>query len=577
MIEHEAIVIGAGLAGLRAALELNMRNVNVGILTRVHPVRSHSLAAQGGINAPLGNHVRGAYDSPEKHAFDTIKGSDYLADQMAALTMTKMASQMVYELEHWGCPFSRTNDGKIAQRPFGGAGFPRTCFAVDKTGHVILHTLFEKTCEFMDSAERENIKLYEEFTALSLIVEDDVCYGVVALNMRTGELEIFKSGGVIIASGGSGRMYRNTTNSLISTGLGAALAYWEEVALKDMEFIQFHPTSLYGTNILMTEGARGEGGYLLNNKGERFLANYPDSAKSMEIAPRDIVSRNMWTEIVEGRGFENAYVNLDLRHLGRQKIMERLPGIRDIAMNFAGVDPIEEPIPVQPGQHYTMGGIDCDDKGATSLKGLYAAGECACISVHGANRLGGNSLLDTLVFGALSGGGLAEYIQGGSSGRKPSETLYKDRVDRVDSQLTEMESRTEGELYFGIKEEMENLMVEKVGIFRDGKNLSEALSKIRELKERFKKVRLLGGNGRKLNNHILSAMDLKANLDTAETVIMGALEREESRGSHYRMDFKTRDDKKFLHHTLIYYKDGEPKLDKSEVDISLYEPKERKY
>lgn len=577
MIVNEAIVIGAGLAGLRAALELNMNNVQVGIITRVHPVRSHSLAAQGGINASLGNHVRCAYDNPEKHAFDTIKGSDYLADQKAALEMTTMAREMIYELEHWGCPFSRTIDGKIAQRPFGGAGFPRTCYAVDKTGHVILHTLYERTLAFLDSAERENIRLFEEYVALSLIVEDGVCYGAIVLNLETGELEIFKANGVVIATGGSGRMYENTTNALISTGLGASLAYREGVALKDMEFIQFHPTTLYGTNILMTEGARGEGGFLLNNKGERFLANYPDSAEKMEVGPRDIVSRNEQREIEAGNGFENAYLHLDLRHLGRDKILDRLPGIRDIAINFAGVDPIDEPVPIQPGQHYTMGGIDCNSDCETSIKGLYAAGECACVSYHGANRLGGNSLLDTLVSGKVSGLSLAKYLEEGASGKTPKESLFNDRLERLDSMLSEFEDRQDGELYVDIKEEMENLMVDKVGIFRNAEGLKEALNKIRELKDRFKKVKLICGKNRTFNDHLLSALDLSGNLDSAEAVIIGALAREESRGSHYRTDFTERDDENYLHHTLVYYDEVEPKLEKKEVDLSLYEPKERKY
>ncbi|MEK6622009.1 MAG: FAD-dependent oxidoreductase, partial [Planctomycetota bacterium] len=408
MIYHDAIVVGGGLAGLRAAIELNRNNVKVAIISRVHPTRSHSVAAQGGINAPLGNHPRGGTDNWEKHALDTVKGSDYLADQDAVIRMTKDAARRVVEMEHWGCPFSRTTEGKIAQRPFGGAGFPRACYAADKTGHALLHTLYQQTIKLKHASERNEMAIYEEWMVTDLVVEDGDCVGVIAMDMVTGRLEAFQAGVVIFATGGAGRIYGNSTNALINTGMGIALPYWAGIALKDMEFIQFHPTTILGKNILITEGCRGEGGYLLNNKGERFLANYDDSKKDMEIAPRDILARNIVREIMAGGGFDNTYVHLDLRHLGEKKIVERLPGIRAICIEFAGVDPITTPIPIQPGQHYTMGGIDCNTEGETTVKGFYVAGEAACVSVHGANRLGGNSLLDTIVFGAIAGGNAAK-------------------------------------------------------------------------------------------------------------------------------------------------------------------------
>ena len=330
MIYHDAIVVGGGLAGLRAAIELNRHNIKVAVISKVHPIRSHSVAAQGGINAPLGNHFRGVYDTWEKHAFDTVKGSDYLADQDAVIRMTKDAAERIYEMEHWGCPFSRTTEGKIAQSPFGGAGFPRTCFVADTTGHALLHTLYQKIVKFKQAAERKEMVIYEEWLVTDLVIEDGVCVGVIALDIVSGKLGAFQAGAVIFATGGAGRIYGKSTNAMINTGMGIALPYWAGVPLKDMEFIQFHPTTLFGKNILMTEGCRGEGGYLLNNKGERFLEKYSDSKKDMEIAPRDIIARNIAREIMAGGGFDNSYVHLDMRHLGEEKIMQRLPAIRDI-------------------------------------------------------------------------------------------------------------------------------------------------------------------------------------------------------------------------------------------------------
>jgi succinate dehydrogenase / fumarate reductase flavoprotein subunit len=572
---HDVIIVGGGLAGLRAAIEVNMHNLKAGVLSKVYPVRSHSVAAQGGINAPLGNHPRGGHDSWERHAFDTVKGSDYLADQDAVVRMTKDAAERIIEMEHWGCPFSRTSEGKIAQRPFGGAGFPRTCFAADKTGHTLLHTLYEQIVKYEQAAERGELTVYNEWLVTSLVVENGVCRGVVALEMATGNLEAFKADAVIFATGGSGRMYPNSTNAMINTGMGMAVPYRAGVALKDMEFIQFHPTTLFGSNILMTEGCRGEGGYLTNNKGDRFLADYADSRKQMEVAPRDIVARNMTTEILEGRGFEHAYLNLDLRHLGEEKIATRLPGIRDICRKFLGIDPVAEPIPVQPGQHYTMGGIDCNADGGSDVHGFYAAGEASCISVHGANRLGGNSLLETIVYGKIAGQHASEYVLGKTDSGAGDDTL-EDAL-AADVKKIERLLHSEGtEDPAVLKAEMQKLMMEKVGIFRTKENLAEAAEEIRKLRDRYTNIKLKH-TGRKFNYDLSWNIELGGSLDVAEVVVQGALAREESRGSHFRLDFNKRDDERFLKHTLAYYTPDGPRLEYSDVTLGYWEPKERKY
>jgi succinate dehydrogenase / fumarate reductase flavoprotein subunit len=402
MIFHDILIVGGGLAGLRAAIAAAEKKADVAIVTRLYPVRSHSGQAQGGVNAALANNPKAADDTPEKHGFDTIKGSDFLADQETSIFLTQEAPEVVFEIEHWGCPFSRTPEGKIAQRPFGGAGYPRTCYGSDRTGHYMLQTLYEQTV-------KHDIKVYSEWAVVALARDVDTCCGVVALDMKSGQLQAMGANAVIFATGGSARIYGNSTNGITSTAFGVAMPYWAGVPLKDMEFIQFHPTSLFPSNILMTEGCRGEGGILVNKDGDRFMSKY--APKAMELGPRDIVARSIITEILEGRGFEDSYVYLDLTHLGKAKIMERLPGIREITLDFIGLDPIEKPIPIQPGTHYCMGGIDVDVNGATILPGFYAAGECSCVSVHGANRLGGNSLLDTLVFGRRAGSVAGDFVK----------------------------------------------------------------------------------------------------------------------------------------------------------------------
>ena len=565
MIFHDILIVGGGLAGLRAAIEASLAKKDVALVSKIHPVRSHSGAAQGGINAALANNEQAKDDTPEKHGFDTIKGSDYLADQEASIMMTSAGPEVIFEMEHWGCPFSRTPEGKVAQRPFGGAGYPRTCYGADKTGHYILQTLYEQTV-------KQNVRFYEEWIVTALVKENDTCCGVIALDLRSGELVAMGANAVIFATGGSGRMYGNTTNALTSTCLGVAMPYWAGVPLKDMEFIQFHPTSLYPNNILMTEGCRGEGGILVNKDGDRFMRKYAE--KAMELAPRDIVSRSITTEILEGRGFEDSYVYLDLRHLGRAKIMERLPGIREITLDFIGLDPIEKPIPIQPGMHYTMGGIDTNIDGQSPLKGFFAAGECACVSVHGANRLGGNSLLETVVFGKRAGAEAAEYVK--NLPKTPKTSPLDSALKKGEKNLSELLSSNGKENPYRLNLELRKLMPEKAGIFRTEKGMAEGLSQIKALKERLKKCRPISSSKR-YNYDKMWMLELKGNLDIAEVVLAGALARKESRGSHSRRDFPQRDDVNWLKHTLATYTPEGPKLSYKDAQITKYKPEERKY
>jgi succinate dehydrogenase / fumarate reductase flavoprotein subunit len=565
LLSHDILIVGGGLAGLRAAIEAKRSGRDVAILSKVHPLRSHSVAAQGGINAALGNAPTPMKDTWKNHAFDTIKGSDYLADQDAVEIMCREAPERVIEMEHWGTLYSRNEDGKIAQRPFGGAGFPRTCYAADRTGHNLLHTLYEQVVGL-------EIPVYEEWVALSLVVEEGRCVGVLGLCFFEGRILPIQAKAVVLATGGYGRTYLRSTNAVINTGSGCFLAYQVGIPLEDMEFVQFHPTSLFGTNILITEGARGEGGYLVNAKGERFMERYAPHV--MELGPRDIVARGAQTEINQGRGFEGGYVYLDLRHLGREKILDRLPGIRQIAMDFAGVDPVLEPIPIQPAQHYSMGGIPTNVDGETQLPGLFAAGECACVSVHGANRLGGNSLLETLVFGERAGKRAAEQVK--MAREIPDKTVFQNHLRAYQSGVKEIFGRKKGESAFLIRDEMKALMTSQVGIFREESALLPAKEKIRELKKRFLKIGLKQKD-LPFNNEFIQYWELEGMLHLAEAIVEGALARKESRGSHFRMDYPNRDDEHWLRHTLAYKTPEGLKLDYKEVTITSYPPKERTY
>jgi succinate dehydrogenase / fumarate reductase flavoprotein subunit len=561
---HDAVVVGGGLTGLRAAVELLRAGRDVALISKVHPLRSHSVAAQGGINAALGNAPDGQDDTWERHAFDTVKGADYLADQDAVQAMCKEAPYTVIELEHMGTVFSRLADGRIAQRPFGGARLPRTCYAADRTGHNLLHTLYEQ-------ATAARLTVCEEFFVTTLIVEDGWCVGCVAIEIPTGVLHGFAANATLLAAGGHGRIYARSTNAVINTGDGAALALRAGVPLEDMEFVQFHPTTLHGTNILITEGARGEGGYLLNNQRERFMKDY--APKAMELAPRDIVARAIQTEVDEGRGFENEYVELDLTHLGAERIKARLPGIRQIAMDFAGVDPIEKPIPVQPGQHYSMGGVASSVDGATPMPGLYAAGECSCVSVHGANRLGGNSLLETVVFGKLAGAAIAENVD---DLVPPADAVVKNTVAEERARIRTLLSREAGEGIADTRDELKRVMFEHFGVFRDGSSMKEGVAKLHALRRRCDRIRI-GGTAGPFNQALVHALELENMVAIAPTIGLGALQREESRGAHYRRDFPKRDDDRFLKHTMACLRDGEIELEYADVILGTFPVKERTY
>ncbi len=468
---HDVLVVGAGCAGMRAAIEAYDLGADVALLSKIHPVRSHSGAAEGGINAALGN---ASEDSPEEHAYDTVKGSDYLGDQDAIEILCDEAPGDVYQLEHWGAVFSRTDDGRIAQRPFGAAGAPRTAYAADITGHVLIHVLYEQVM-------KRDLQVYEEFFAWKLVVDDDRCQGVIAWDLLNGGLKTIGAKTVVLATGGAGRLYSGTTNAYACTGDGMAMALRAGVPLKDMEMMQFHPTTLAPTGVLITEGCRGEGAYLLNSENERFLKNYAPNA--MELASRDVISRAEQVEIDEGRGVDGN-VLLDLRHLGAEKILERLHGTRELSMTFAGVDPIHEPIPVRPGAHYHMGGVDTDhEEGVTELEGLYAAGECACVSVHGANRLGGNALMETITYGRRAGAAAADWAL-------THTTVTVPRGVEVDAEreLKTLLDRREGERPWQIRDELATTMHENFGVFRREKQMKEQQRIVEFLRERYENV-----------------------------------------------------------------------------------------
>jgi succinate dehydrogenase / fumarate reductase flavoprotein subunit len=551
---HDVLIVGAGLAGMRAALAAvsQLAHLDVAVVSKVHPVRSHSVAAQGGINAALGEN-----DSWEAHAFDTVKGGLYLGDQDAIEAMCREAPGDILDLERMGVIFSRDEHGRIAQRPFGGAGFPRTCYAADRTGHAILHAMYEQLL-------KHHLLVYEEWYVTSLIMEDGVCRGVIAWDLVHGGLQAIGAKAVILATGGSGRVFLTSTNAVINTGDGMALAYRAGAPLEDMEFVQFHPTTLKDTGILITEGARGEGGYLLNTLGERFMKRY--APEQMELATRSTVSLAIGQEITEGRGVDGC-VLLDLRHLGRPKILERLPQIRELALEFAGVDPMETPIPVRPGAHYQMGGVRTNAWGETEIPGLYAAGECACVSVHGANRLGGNSLLETVAFGRRAGTRAAEYASS-LQPRALSDRELKEQEERVRTLVNNRGT----ERAWQIRDELGQTMSQNLGIFRTQTSMATAQDQVCNLKVRAKDV-VLHDRGQIFNTDLIQALELECLLEIAETIIAGAVARQESRGAHYRADFPQRDDSRWLKHTLADRTPNGPILRHAPVTITRWPSK----
>jgi succinate dehydrogenase / fumarate reductase flavoprotein subunit len=571
---YDVIIVGAGLAGLRAAIEIG-EEINVAVLSKVFATRSHSGAAQGGIGAALGNEEE---DDWEWHMFDTVKGSDYLGDQDAIEILAKDAPRAIYELEHLGVPFNRTKEGKIAQRAFGGhtrnfgeAPVKRACYAADRTGRVILDTLWEKCLQ-------RGVVFYDEFQMLSLIVHEGQCCGVLAYALATGKLHTFQSKAVLLATGGAGKIYKITSNAFATTGDGLAIAFRAGAPLEDMEFVQFHPTGIYKLGILISEAARGEGGVLRNNDGERFMERYAPVIK--DLAPRDMVSRCMLEEIRAGKGIEGKdYLHLDLTHLGKEVLDTKLSEITGFARTYAGVDPVLEPIPVHPTCHYMMGGIAADvdgrvviDTEGTPFPGLYAAGECACVSVHGSNRLGCNSLLDLLVFGRRAGQEMNQTV----SSIELTKIPFKPEKEMSDWINALMESNGK-ERSSHIRAELQEVMMDKVSVFRKREGLLKAMEKVRELRERYERVSLQD-KGNCFNRDLLDALELGYMLDLAELITLGALEREESRGAHYREDFPKRDDEKWLVHTMFKYSaTEEPQISFRPVTITKFQPKERKY
>jgi fumarate reductase flavoprotein subunit len=566
---YDVLVVGGGLAGIRAAIaavETNPR-ARVGMLSKVYPMRSHTVSAEGGAAAALRPE-----DSYENHAFDTVKGSDYLADQDVVEAFVREAPVEIIQMEHWGCPWSRDPDGKISARPFGGMTTWRTCFAADKSGFHMLHSIFQTSLKY------PQIVRHDEVFVTKLLVEDSRCVGVVALDMKTGRIDAITAKTTILATGGLGRVYAFTTNGNICTGDGMALAYRAGVALKDMEMVQFHPTGLPFTGILITEAVRGEGGYLYNNQGERFLKRYVPN--KMELGPRDIISRAMVTEFEEGRGFEGPhgkYLQLDVRHLGEKVIDRKLPFMRELGREYVGIDIVKEPIPVRPVQHYQMGGVDADISGATDIAGLYAAGECANVGLNGANRLGSNSLSECLVFGAAAGRAGAEYA---SSARpitaNPVDAMVWDEARRVEVAYLEKKG---GEERIGvIREEMQRDMDAGAGVFRTREGLEKLVEQLGGLRERFERIKI-EDSSRTFNTELTSAMELDFMLEVAQTIAVSALAREESRGAHARRDFPERNDEKFLKHTLAYRRDGgvRPRLEYDDVHIGNFKPQARTY
>jgi len=566
-IEHDIVIVGGGAAGLRAAIAAAevSDGLSIALVSKVYPMRSHTVSAEGGAGAAVGED-----DSLDLHAFDTIRGSDYLADQDAVEAFVAESPGEIVQLEHWGCPWSREPDGRIAVRPFGGMSVNRTVFAADKTGFHLLHSLFQTSLKY------ERVVRHDEFFVTSLLVEEGRCAGVAAIDLLDSEVRCITAKAVILCTGGCGRIFSFTTNAAINTGDGMALAYRAGVPLEDMEFVQYHPTGLPGTGILMTEASRGEGGYLVNKEGRRFLEDYIPS--KMELGPRDILSRAIIQEIEKGHAFEGPYgeyVHLDVRHLGEETIDTKLPFVRELARDFVGIDPVHEPIPVRPVVHYMMGGVDTDLVGRTPLSGLYAAGEAACVSINGANRLGSNSLSECLVFGARVGRQAAEdALDATPVPENPATLLAEAEQDRLLASYLEKDG---GRERIGpIRRDLQLAMEKGAGVFRTEESLKEGVEDVRALRERYRDLSL-DDRDRAFNTELVAALELENMLDVAETIVRSGLERRESRGSHTRRDHPDRDDDRFLKHSLAFSAPDGPRIEYGDVTVTRWPPAERKY
>lgn len=568
VLTHDLLILGSGIAGLRAAVQaaiVSEGKLDIAIISKLHLMRSHSVSAEGGTAAVLRPEEG---DSLELHAWDTVKGSDFLADQDTVQRFVETMPGEIMQLDKWGMPWSRRPDGRIDQRPFGGHSYPRATYAADKTGFFEMQTLYDTLRKYA------SVTKYMEWFVTAIIVKDGRFMGLLAFDISTGEFYYIRGKALVLATGGAGRLYNFTTYAHTVTSDGLAMAYRAGIPLKDMEFIQFHPTGLVPSGILVTEGARGEGGYLINSKGERFMEKY--APEKLELAPRDIVSRSMMTEILEGRGIEGPdglhYLLLDLRHLGAKKINERLPLVREVTIHYAGVDPIEEPIPVRPVAHYTMGGVHTDINGKTPIEGIWAAGEVASVSVHGANRLGTNSTAECLAYGKISGEEAAKFAMKEKSIPDVPNELVNEEIKKIEDLFT----RKGTENVYRIRKELRDTMGEYMGIFRTGEGMQKALTKVKELKERYKKVELKD-KSKVFNTDLVMTIETGFLLDVAEAAILGGLERKESRGAHARRDYPKRDDENFLKHTLVYFTPEGPRLEYIPVKITTWKPVERKY
>jgi len=575
MQEHDVIIVGGGLAGCRAALEIKRIDpkLDVALVAKTHPIRSHSVAAQGGMAATLKN--VDADDTWEAHAFDTVKGSDYLADQDAVEILTREAPDVVIDLEHMGVLFSRLPDGRIAQRAFGGHSHRRTCYAADKTGHAILH-------ELVSNLRRNGVKIYDEWYVMQLILEDAQAKGVVMFHLLDTQLLVLRAKSVMFATGGYGRVYNTTSNDFASTGDGLAMSAVVGVPLEDMEFVQFHPTGLYPVGVLISEAVRGEGAYLINSEGDRFMANYAPS--KMELAPRDITSRAITREIRAGRGIHpdgsagGPFVYLDLRHMGKEKIMSRVPFCWEEAHRLVGVDAVHQPMPVRPTVHYSMGGIPVNTDGQVRsgavglVEGFFAAGECACVSVHGANRLGSNSLLECVVYGKRTGSAIAKYVQNRKFPEINDPAYLWAAQKRINALLHQSGTLRIGQL----RQSFQDCMTEYCGVFRTQELIREGLNQLQQLKQQYQHLRL-DDHGSCWNTEIIEALELQSLMVVGEIILTSALNRQESRGAHCREDFPQRDDANFLNHTMAYYSPAGIDLSYRPVTITMFEPQERKY